>query len=81
MKRVSMYTLSTCPWCRKAKKFFADRNIPFNYIDYDLADGATQEKIMQELDAAGVTGFPYVKIGDEVISGYQPERYAMALRL
>ena len=81
MKRVSMYTLSTCPWCRKAKKFFTERNIPFTYIDYDLADEATQEKIMQELDAAGATGFPYVKIGDEVISGYQPDRYASALRL
>jgi glutaredoxin len=76
-----MYTLSTCPWCRKAKKFFTERNIPFTYIDYDLADGVTQEKIMQELDAAGVTGFPYVKIGGEVISGYQPERYARVLRL
>jgi len=81
MKRVSMYTLSTCPWCRKAKKFFADRNIPFTYIDYDLADEATQGTILQELDAAGVTGFPYVKIGDEAISGYQPERYSSALRL
>jgi len=81
MKKVSMYTLSTCPWCRKAKKFFTERNIPFTYIDYDLADEATQEKIMQELDAAGVTGFPYVKIGDEAISGYQPERYSSALRL
>ena len=80
MKKVNMYTLSTCPWCRKAKKFFADRNIPFTYIDYDLADEATQGRIMQELDAAGVTGFPYVKIGNEIISGYQPERYASAQR-
>lgn len=23
MKKVSIYTLSTCPWCRKTKKFFA----------------------------------------------------------
>jgi glutaredoxin len=80
MKKVSMYTLSTCPWCRKAKKFFTERDIPFDYIDYDLADEATQGKILGELDAAGVTGFPYVKIGDEVISGYQPERYSSALR-
>ena len=80
MKKITLYTLSTCPWCRKAKKFFAERNIPFTYIDYDLADGATQEKILQELDAAGATGFPLAKIGDEVISGYQPERYASALR-
>ena len=80
MKKVTLYTLSTCPWCRKAKKFFADRNIPFTYIDYDLADEATQGKILQELDAAGATGFPYAKIGDEVISGYQPDRYASALK-
>jgi len=81
MKKVSMYTLSTCPWCRKTKKFFADHKVPFDYIDYDLADEATQRRIMQELDAAGASGFPFVKIADEVIVGYQPERYASALGL
>ena len=80
MKKVTLYTLSTCPWCRKAKKFFADGNIPFTYIDYDLADEATQGRILQELDAAGATGFPFVKIGDQVISGYQPELYSKALK-
>jgi glutaredoxin len=80
MKKVSLYTLSTCPWCRKAKQFFAERNIPFTYIDYDLADEATQGKILQELDAAGATGFPFVRIGDKVIAGYQPELYSKALR-
>ena len=44
MKKVTLYTLSTCPWCRKAKKFFAERDIPFTYIDYDLADDSTQER-------------------------------------
>jgi glutaredoxin len=80
MKKVSLYTLSTCPWCRKAKQFFAERNTPFTYIDYDLADEATQGKILQELDAAGATGFPFVRIGDKVIAGYQPELYSKALR-
>jgi glutaredoxin len=80
MKDVRLYTLSTCPWCRKTKQFFAQRNIPFTYIDYDLADEPTQEKILQELDAAGATGFPFVKIGDKVIAGYQPELYSKALK-
>jgi len=80
MKTVSMYTLSTCPWCFKTKKYFTDHHIPFTYIDYDLADEATQAKILKELDAAGATGFPFVKIGDEVISGYQPQRFASALK-
>lgn len=79
MKKVSMYTLSTCPWCRKAKQYFAQRHIPFEYIDYDLADEATQERIMRELDAEGASGFPFVRIGDQVVLGYQPDRYAKLL--
>ena len=80
MEIVSMYTLSTCPWCHKTKKFFTDHHIPFTYIDYDLADETIQRRILQELDAAGATGFPFAKIGDEVISGYQPELYSKALK-
>lgn len=81
MKKVSMYTLSTCPWCRKTKKFFTDHHIPFDFIDYDLADEATQARIMQELDAAGANSFPFVKIEDDVIVGYNPERYTALLGL
>jgi len=79
VKKISVYTLSTCPWCHKTKKFFADLKIPFTYIDYDLADEATQRRILREVDAAGATGFPVVKIDDEVIVGYQPERFSSAL--
>ena len=81
MNTVSMYTLSTCPWCRKTKSYFAERHIPFEYIDYDLADEATQDRIMRELDAAGASGFPFVKIGDHIIEGYRPDRYADVLGL
>jgi len=79
MNKITVYTLSTCPWCRKTKIFFKEHNIPFTYIDYDLADETTQRRISQEVDAAGATGFPYVKINDEVIVGYQPESYSKAL--
>jgi glutaredoxin len=79
MKKVSMYTLSTCPWCRKTKRFFSEHNIPFEFVDYDLADAATQDKIMRELDAQGANGFPFVRIGDQVVEGYQPARYAELL--
>jgi glutaredoxin len=81
MKKVIVYGLSTCPWCRKTKKFFTDHEIPLTYIDYDLADQATQERITQEVDRAGGSGFPFVRIGDQVIVGYQPDRYSSALGL
>jgi glutaredoxin len=79
MKKVSMYTLSTCPWCRKTKKFFTDHRIPFEFTDFDLADEATQDKIMREMDAEGANGFPFVRIGDQVVEGWQPVRYAELL--
>ena len=79
MKQVTLYTLSTCPWCHKAKEFFADRHVPVTDTDFDLADKTTQAKILKELDAAGATGFPYAKIGEQVMVGYQPEAYAKAL--
>ena len=79
MSKVYMYTLSTCPWCRKTKQFFTEHHIPFEFTDYDLADETSQDKIMRELDAAGVKGFPYVRIGDEVIEGYRPDRYTRLL--
>jgi glutaredoxin len=79
MKKVIIYTLSTCPWCRKTKNFFTEHNIPFTFIDYDLADEATQNMILHETDAVGATGFPFVKINDEIIVGYRPELYSKAM--
>jgi len=77
--RVSMYTLSTCPSCEKAKKFFTERRIPFEFTNYDLADEATQGKIMRELEAEELQAFPFVHIGDQIVQGYDPKRYAKLL--
>lgn len=76
---VSMYTLSTCPSCEKAKKFFTERHIPFEFTNYDLADDATQEKIMRELEAQELQAFPFIHIGDQIVQGYDPKRYARLL--
>jgi glutaredoxin len=82
MKRVFMYTLSTCPWCRKAKKYFADHNIPFEYIDYDLQSVPEQERIEQEMkNRSGPLSFPWVLIGDDLVVGWNPARYDELLAL
>jgi glutaredoxin len=78
-KPILIYGLSTCPWCRKTKALFTKSGVPFEYVDYDLADEPTQAKIMTELDAAGANGFPFVKVGSDIVLGYQPERFAQLL--
>jgi glutaredoxin len=77
--KVFMYTLSTCPWCRKTKQFFRDKNIPFEYVDYDLVGEKEQEKILEEISKYGGSAFPFVKMDGEVIIGYQPQKYAELL--
>jgi glutaredoxin len=75
-----MYTLSTCPWCRKTKKFFQERHIPFDYVDYDLASEAEQEKIGKEITKhTGHISFPFVEIDGDVVIGYNPEKYEALL--
>ena len=82
MKNVSMYTLSTCPWCRKTKQYFKDHNIPFDYVDYDLQSVQEQEKIEQEMKKrGGALSFPWVLIGDDLVVGWNPAKYDELLSL
>jgi glutaredoxin len=81
MKKVSMYTLSTCPWCRKTKKFFTDHNIPFDFIDYDLANEETQKRIMDDMDRRKAHAFPFVMIDSDTVEGWNPDRYTQLLGL
>jgi len=82
VQKVFMYTSSTCPWCRKTKQFFKGKNVPFDYIDYDLASEEEQERIRKEMSKyGGSIAFPFVKIGEEVVVGYNPEKYGELLGL
>jgi glutaredoxin len=76
MKHVFMYTLSTCPWCRKTKAYFTDHNIPFQYVDYDLQTAEEQERIEQEITkSGGQMSFPWVRIGNDLVVGWNPAKY------
>ena len=77
--KVRLYTLSTCPYCDKAKRYFAERGIPFEYTDYDLADEGTQASIQADMEGEGAGGFPFTRIGSDTVEGYEPGRYAALL--
>ena len=82
MADVKLYTLSTCPWCRKAKQFFSDKCVPFDYVDVDLLEGEEQEKITDEIyKISGSLQYPVVVIDDQVVTGFNPSRYSDILGL
>ncbi len=81
MKKVLFYALSTCPGCRKVKKFFLDNNVEFEYLEYDSADEAQQAEIRRLMDSSGTPAFPWVRIGEAVVVGFNPVRLAELLGL
>lgn len=76
MKKVIIYALSTCLWCKKTKKYFEEKKVPFEAVDYDKQDDARQEAIMKEIKAEGCNGsFPFTRIGDACVQGYDPDEF------
>lgn len=80
MKSITIYTLSTCPWCKKAKSFFDEKNIPYESVDYDKATKEQQEKIRDDCTSRGESiAFPFVIIDNDVVVGYNPQKYMKLL--
>lgn len=78
---VELYTLSTCPWCRRTRTFLEERGVGYTFIDYDTADEEIQEDIEQEMLARGAGAFPYARVHGDFVVGYDPEAFTRLLRL
>ena len=55
---VTIYSLTTCGWSRKAKAYFKERGVPFYAIEYDMAGPDLQRKISAEMRRARRRGVP-----------------------
>ncbi len=81
MKKITVYALSTCLWCKKTKKYFEEKKLPFTAIDYDKQDEKRQNEIMAEMKGAGCSGsFPFTRIGGDCTQGYDPEEFEKLLK-
>ena len=64
--QVTIYTTPTCHFCHAAKDFFGENNVAFT--DHDVAVDADKRQEMIEM--TGQMGVPVIKIGDDVIVGF-----------
>ena len=77
---VKVYALSTCPWCKKVKKLLDDKDVKYDVIDVDLAQGDEQKKALAEVEElTGKRAFPVTVINDRVIQGFKQEEIEGAL--
>lgn len=69
MKQVVIYTLSYCPYCKKAKNLLRERNVPFSEIDVTESEEKWTKKIAQEYQIKDEVTYPQIIIGYERIGG------------
>ena len=65
-KQVVIYSTPTCHFCQAAKAFFKENNV--EYTDLNVAED--QEKRQEMIELTGQMGVPVIKIGEEVLVGF-----------
>ncbi len=66
MKDVTIYTTPTCHFCHAAKEFFKGNNVQFT--EFDVASDMAKRQEMIEM--TGQMGVPVIRIGDDVVVGF-----------
>ena len=73
--RVDIYSTATCHFCHMAKEWMTEKNISYN----DFNVGSDAEKIKEIVEMTGQLGVPVIKIGDDVMIGFNPDKMAQLL--
>lgn len=81
--KVFLYAISTCAWCKQAKKFLKDNGIEYEYVDVDLCNEEDREKIRKDfLDKGGDLSYPTIIVdGKILITGFRKDKLKEALEI
>lgn len=66
MQTITLYTRPACPYCERAKAFFASLQLPFESIDI----GSNVDLARQVVARSGQMTVPQIFIGERSIGGY-----------
>ena len=70
MSKPIIFTTSTCSWCRRAKRYFKERKIPFKEVNIERDPDAARDVVHK----TGQKGVPVIKIGSSWIVGFDRDR-------
>jgi glutaredoxin 3 len=63
--QVVLYTISTCPYCKRAKELLAERGVRYAELPLDTSLAAREEA-----KSLGATQVPFILIGNNSIEGF-----------
>lgn len=75
--KVTIYSTPSCHFCHAAKAFFDENDVA--YEDIDVA--GDQEKRQEMIEMTGQMGVPVIKIGEDVIVGFDEGKVKELLKI
>ena len=69
-KKVTVYSTSTCPYCKRVKDYLTQKGIAFT--DYNVAED--REKAKEMIQKSKQMGVPVIVVDDEIIVGFNPAK-------
>jgi glutaredoxin-like protein NrdH len=81
--KVLLYAISTCAWCKRAKRFLTENNIEYEYVDVDVCNREDREKIRDAiLGRGGRLSYPTVIVDNRIlITGFNEGQLREALEI
>jgi len=76
-KAVTIYSTPVCHFCHAAKDFFDANNVKYN--EHDVASDA--EKRQEMIELTNQMGVPVIRIGDDVVIGFDEDKLKELLGL
>ena len=74
---VTIYSTPTCHFCHAAKEFFKENNVA--YEDFNVAEDLEKRKEMIQM--TGQLGVPVIKIGDDIVIGFDEKKVRELLKI
>lgn len=72
---ILIYTLTTCGWCKKTKRFLKQLGVKYSYIDVDMLDEEESDRVVEEIKKWNPkVSFPTIVINNnKCIVGFDEE--------
>ncbi len=74
---ITVYSTSTCPHCKRLKKFLNENSI--EYENHDVS--ADKDKAQEMIDKSGQMGVPVIDIDGAIIIGFNKNKIKELLAL
>jgi glutaredoxin 3 len=76
MKRVTVYTTTTCPYCVMVKNFLREQGVPFEEVNVQQDPIAARKLV----ETTGQIGVPQIEIDGQWVIGFDPDAIMQLLQ-